>query len=280
MNKTVLDTKALSGFESALTEMINGVSCEFYKGNGFDGVITREKLGAALAYTNPRDSIAKIHRRHAERFDTRSGIASLSTPGGGTQQTVIYSLEGALEVCRWSRSPVADAVMDTLYAVFKKLITVGSASIDDLPLILSETIAKNPEFAYENIVPALKNRQLNQRKLLGDIVGVMGCTASGSDIEKQFEINSIGANMLRIWEIHGDLVYTIDNLPEQITSDGDTMCTILKWSKQPKNLTHMVNYCGFIYFVRNGMINILDLGIKNKLIIKKDAENWLMQYEN
>lgn len=275
MTKTTLDTETLSGFELALTEIINGVSCEFYKGSGFKGAITREKLGAALGYSNPRVALAIIHKKHKERLDINSAVIKLITTDGKSYDTYIYSLKGALEICRWSRSSAADAVMDTLYDVFEKLITAGSVSIEDLPSILSETITKNPAFAYESVVPALKNRQLNQRKLLGDIVGVVGYTASGSDIEKLFEINSIARKTLEYWEKHEETVFTSDNLPISITSNVEAMRTITKWSKLPSRMDYIVNYCGSIYFNGTGLREIIDYGVKRKILTGSAANEWL-----
>lgn len=279
MNNTISTecaTEILNGFELALTEIINSVSCEFYKGNGFDGVITREKLGAALGYSNPRDSIAKIHRRHKERLNTRSGVASLSTPEGGTQQTMVYSLEGALEICRWSRSPAADIVMDSLYAVFKKLLTAGSVTLEDLPKIIEESIEKNTDFVSAKIVPALQNPKLNQRELIGDIVGINGdWTPSGRDIEKHFEMNFIGKTYIDFWEKENKPVLSVRDLPQAIIENPGIMHTVTKWSRQSKFAGVLVNYCGKIYFDCSGLRMILNHAVKQKVFTAEYAEKWI-----
>jgi hypothetical protein len=98
--KRVLKTDTPDGMELAFIENINNVDCEIYKAFGFDGAITREKLGAALGYANPRDAIARIHARHKERLDARSVVVKLSTTDGKSYDTYVYSIEGALEICR------------------------------------------------------------------------------------------------------------------------------------------------------------------------------------
>ena len=273
MNRmATIDAKTLSGFELALTEIINCVSCEFYKGDGFDGAITREKLGAALGYSNPGIAVGKIHRRHKERLDARSGVTSLVYPDGGTQETVVYSIEGALEVCRWSRSPVADTVMDSLYAVFKKLLTAGSVSLEDLPQILSDSVAQNPSFAYETIVPALQTPKLNQRELIEEITGING---NGTAIEKQLETNFIAAEILKIWEKEKKIVFSVDDLPEEMRNHAGAMHTIQKWSKSSKFIGVIVNYCGSIRFDEGGFRHILNYGVKNRLLSDNTAKEWL-----
>jgi prophage antirepressor-like protein len=125
----------LTGFELALTDTINHVPCEFYRGRGFNGAITRERLGEALGYKNPRIAISKIHREHKERLDARSTVSRSDTVDGKIREVVVYSLKGALEVCRWSRQPAADAVMDALYDVLEKLLTQGQVSIADRKIL-------------------------------------------------------------------------------------------------------------------------------------------------
>lgn len=83
--------------------------------------MTREQVGIALEYENPRIAIGKIHKRNADRLDRFSGVPKLVTPenrtnsrgsGSGPQFTTIYTLRGVMEICRLSRQPKADAFMD------------------------------------------------------------------------------------------------------------------------------------------------------------------------
>ncbi len=42
---------------------------------------------------------------------------------GGTQETVLYSRKGVMEICRWSRQPKADAFMDFVWEVTDRLMS-------------------------------------------------------------------------------------------------------------------------------------------------------------
>lgn len=86
------------------SENFGTVTCDFYERDN-EFYMTREQIGAALEYSNPRDAISKIHRRNKERLDKFSGVVKLSTPGGGTQDTTLYSRKGIMEICRWSQQP-------------------------------------------------------------------------------------------------------------------------------------------------------------------------------
>lgn len=71
---------------------------------------TREQIGAALGYANPRESIKNIHMRHRERLDQLSvvlklRVAQTDTPSGGAQDTILYTRKGIMEICRWSQQP-------------------------------------------------------------------------------------------------------------------------------------------------------------------------------
>lgn len=58
---------------------------------------SRNQIGSALEYADPQKAILLLHNRHKERLD------------------FLYSFKGVLEICRWSRQPKADMVMDALY---------------------------------------------------------------------------------------------------------------------------------------------------------------------
>lgn len=82
--------------------------------------MTREQVGIALEYENPKIAIANIHKRNADRLDRFSGLIKLINPqnktnsrgsGGGPQLKTVYTLRGVMEICRLSRQPKADAFM-------------------------------------------------------------------------------------------------------------------------------------------------------------------------
>ena len=141
------------------SETFGEVPCAFYQQDGSDEVLlTREQIGTALEYTNPRNAIKNIHARHQERLDKYSVVVSVSNEGGtnlvppsrnaasgtnegglklsppsrrtdgGEQETVLYTRKGVMEICRWSKQPKADAFMDFVWDIADKLIK-GEAKV-------------------------------------------------------------------------------------------------------------------------------------------------------
>jgi len=53
------------------SENFEDIECDFYT-DGDDFYITREQIGTALGYSDPRASIGNIHVRHKERLDNLS----------------------------------------------------------------------------------------------------------------------------------------------------------------------------------------------------------------
>ena len=118
----------------AINEPFGSVSCNFYRTDDtVDIWVTREQIGMALEYENPRDAIRLIHMRHPERLDKYSIITPLEKRGvqnelspsinsGGEQFTYLYSAKGIMEICRHSNQPKADQFIDFVWDVMDKLI--------------------------------------------------------------------------------------------------------------------------------------------------------------
>lgn len=98
------------------------VDCDFYKDQN-DIWMTREQIGTALVYENPREAIKLIHKRHKERLDRYCRWVQIETPRGGKQVTAIYSGKGVYEICRWSKQPKADEFFDFVYEILEGLRT-------------------------------------------------------------------------------------------------------------------------------------------------------------
>lgn len=57
------------------SEKFGEVPCAFYQQDGSDEVLlTREQIGTALEYSDPRAAIRMIHNRHKERLDKYSVV--------------------------------------------------------------------------------------------------------------------------------------------------------------------------------------------------------------
>lgn len=49
-------------------ETFGDLSCNFYRNMNDDILLTREQIGTALEYVNPREAIKNIHRKHRDRL--------------------------------------------------------------------------------------------------------------------------------------------------------------------------------------------------------------------
>ena len=143
-----------------MTQEVNNVPVDGYYGEKV-AWFTRQQIGEALEYTNPSIAIAKIHNRHKERFEGRSALTSLVSPDGKAYETWVYNFKGILEICRWSRQPKADMVMDALYEMAESVVEKGYYTV----LSAEETIlalAKGLEYDHfmEDVVfPAMETQE-------------------------------------------------------------------------------------------------------------------------
>lgn len=109
------------------TKTVNNVLVDGYL-DGKTPYFTREQIGLALEYDHPKKSIAVIHSRHKERLDKYSRGYQIDTPSG-KQEAVVYNIKGVFEICRWSKQPKADMVMDALYDMAEEILTKGYFSL-------------------------------------------------------------------------------------------------------------------------------------------------------
>lgn len=101
--------------------------------------ITRKQIGEALEYSNPQKAIDKIHERHKEKLDRLSVTVKLTGTDFKMYDTMLYNLNGVLVICRHSRQPKAEALMDKVYDILQnavvaqaQIIACQSAKIDRL----------------------------------------------------------------------------------------------------------------------------------------------------
>lgn len=108
----------------ATQKPFGSLTCDFYKNDSNEFYMTREQIGTALEYNEPRKSIQKIHERNADRLNPLSSVVNLTTVEGGrevTRDVIVYTLRGAMEICRFSRQPKADKFMDFVWNVMESL---------------------------------------------------------------------------------------------------------------------------------------------------------------
>lgn len=136
----------------------NGVTCNFYRDfNSPEMYMTREQIGRALGYSDPRKAIEKIHKRNADRMDKYSTVTKLGTVDGKQRNVMLYSPKGVYEICRWSRQPKADAFMDWVWDVVEKLRagTLAAPQTPDLTAIITETVRATVSECVRQLVPLL-----------------------------------------------------------------------------------------------------------------------------
>ena len=109
----------------ATSQNFGTVQCDFWQDKENESqefYMTREQIGRALEYPEPRKAIEKIHTRHANRLDKFSGVVKMGTPSG-VQNSYLYNTKGVYEICRWSRQEKADEFMDWVWEVIDSLRT-------------------------------------------------------------------------------------------------------------------------------------------------------------
>src|SRR5690625_4628640 len=104
----------------AVKEIFEDQEMNIYQNENNDVFMTREQIGQALEYANPRQAIKTIHLRNKERLDYFSKRAQIDTPSG-KQETTIYNEKGIYEIIRYSKQPKADAFYDWVYDLLSKL---------------------------------------------------------------------------------------------------------------------------------------------------------------
>lgn len=120
---------------------------------------TRTQIGEALGYSDPQQAILLIHKRHKNRLDLFSRYYQFDTPSG-LQAGYVYSFRGVLEICRWSKQPKADEVMDALYDMAESVREKGYFSLmPDMELcnMLANKYLENPLIAAKIGTPFIKN---------------------------------------------------------------------------------------------------------------------------
>lgn len=98
------------------------LTLEFYGDiRSSDFYMTRDQIGRALGYSNPRKAIETIHSRYKVRLDPHSTVLKLGTVDGKQREVFLYAAKGVYEICRHSDKPNADAFYDFVYDILEGL---------------------------------------------------------------------------------------------------------------------------------------------------------------
>lgn len=132
------------------TENFGDLQCNFYRNMNDDILLTREQIGSALEYADPAKAIQKIHLKHKDRLEPLClRITDIRYPQNGgvgvNVETVYYTERGIMELCRWSRQPLANQFMDWVWDIVEKYrnkemidITTVSTTLNKMVSILEK----------------------------------------------------------------------------------------------------------------------------------------------
>ena len=99
-----------------------GLILEFYGDiRSSDFYMTRDQIGRALEYSNPRKAIETIHSRYKKRLDPLSTVLKLGTVDGKEREVFLCEAKGVYEICRHSDKPNADTFYDFVYDILEGL---------------------------------------------------------------------------------------------------------------------------------------------------------------
>ena len=161
------------------------LTCDFYKDDSNEFYMTREQIGTALEYDDPRKRIAVIHTRNKDRLDLLSRRFQIETPSG-VQEMIVYTLRGAMEICRFSRQPKADKFMDFVWDVMESLYNGNSvlaatdqqtAVSNDTFKLMFDTLVKSQE-TTNTLVQSFIEDQKDSRTAMAAMMNTMSLLAN------------------------------------------------------------------------------------------------------
>ncbi len=99
------------------------IKCSVYSDKQGNVLMTREQIGRALGYSDPKKAIENLHQRNKERLDKFSVTLKTRATDGKKYDTVLYTRKGVYEICRFSHQPKANAFYDWVYDLLEALAT-------------------------------------------------------------------------------------------------------------------------------------------------------------
>ena len=222
---------------------VNNVLIDGYYGSE-EAWFTRFQIGEALEYVDPITAVTKIHNRHPERFEGKSVTTKLVGTDGKFYETYIYNFKGILEICRWSKQPKADMVMDALYDMAESVVKKGYYTV----MSAEETIkalAKGMEYDHfmEDVVfPAIEMQdEFTFDKLLEHYTGFPVTTMDDLKMAKRIFAENQKERKRRL----SSLCYCVNDY----FNDDDMYKRInrFKWSL-PENRSHYKTTKGVKWF--------------------------------
>lgn len=220
-----------------------------YQNENNDIFMTREQIGNALEYKNPRRAIADIHNRNKERMDGFSGVSRLRTTDGKSYETIIYNEQGIYEIIRRSAQPKADEFYDWVYELLSKLrkneleINQPKSNLEVLQLTVNELTSQDKRITNleDNMRIDGRQEQIIRKRANAVVVEALGGKKSSAykemafkafsafwrDFKNHFEIPRYGdlpkkkfeegLRFIGMWQPSTSLKIEIDNYNRQQT---------------------------------------------------------------
>ena len=253
---------------------------------------TRSQIGKALEYADPQKSILIIHKRHKARMDKFSKMCKFYTQYG-RQEGYVYNVRGVIEICKLSKQPKAETVMDDICEMAKKIVKEGhDTALTDETLRdrVQQRIKENGMVFECYIAPAIANSGIDIRYAANTIAFAAGfsdilCKPSAkiTDFELDRERKM---HLLKIWDEYPyKNHFTYDDIPDwakdKIKAKGygterDRFPEIFQNLKRHDRTTGK-SFCEInktYHFTRNGYRKIIDYALKNHMLYPDEAERW------
>ena len=213
-------------------EMFGQNEMTIYENENKDIFMTREQIGRALEYKNPRRAIKDIHLRNKERLDEFSRGAQIDTPSG-KQETIIYNEKGIYEIIRRSAQPKADEFYDWVYDLLSKLrkreieITKPKTQLEILQQSINQLVEQEQrineiEQKQENITNIIRlNNNKSWREETNKIINSIARNNGGTYKQTRQESYARLETRARC-----DLQRRLDNKIDRLTKQGAPKRTI------------------------------------------------------
>lgn len=270
-----MKNKNKKSMEIVLSKDVNGTLVDGYFDDG-QAWYTRSQIGEALGYSNPLTAIKNIHQRHKERLDKFSRVAQIELPSG-VQEGYVYNIQGVFEICRWSKQPVADAVMDGLYTMAEEVMRKGYFSNLPPEKLLSDVaeLCNDEQILRSVIIPAV---QTSEAKHVNVIQQYLGLT------DKQIENNpkllkwaketDKAKQLMKYWEYRKLGNYTLKDFPKNEIPEFIIVESIDQLKIKAANREYFADYCGETHFDRRGFDIVVDFLVKRGTITLEESKAW------
>lgn len=214
-------------------EMFGKNEMTIYENENNDIFMTREQIGRALEYSDPRHAIRKIHARNKERLDKFSVGTKLTSTDGKAYETIIYNEKGIYEIIRRSQQPKADEFYDWVYELLEKLrkrelkVTKPKTQLEILQQSINQLVEQEQrineiEQKQDNITNIIRlNNNKSWREETNKIINTIARNNGGTYKQTRQESYARLETRARC-----DLQRRLDNKIDRLTKQGATKRTI------------------------------------------------------